>query len=517
MGKASRARSARQAVAEIKREQEMNLRLQKKKKRMVNIIVAAVCVVLCVVFAGSLFFINSAQNSGYFLRRKVAMKSDNLEVNGATFAYFFNYQYQDFVNTYAQNLASYGLNVEMPLREQETSDGQNWFDYMVGLTETNLKEVLYLAEKATAEGMKLDESYHKQIDDIFADIKAQAEQSKVSEEEYIHVLYGQGVSKEDIRKGLELSMLATQYYTKVIDSRTYTDDEINEYFQDNSVDFLTVDYKYYNFTPNVTEDMTAEQAQTEYDKVKAYAERLSKATSPESFDRILTDILKERGTTDTNIQTAIEDSVLVGNVYDEDFEISTWAFSSDAKLNSTKIYTNGNNRGVYMLTKLAYRDEGETRSVRHILISSNSYETDEQAKKKAEEVLAEYNKGEKTAESFGKLAKKYSEDPGSVNTGGLYEQFSKGTMVEEFENWSFDKQRKQGDTGIVKTNHGYHIMYFEEVGEPVWKGEVILSLKDSAYNALFNELKETYKVELIEETLDSVPVIVIKNSSSTAA
>ena len=33
-------------------------------------------------------------------------------------------------------------------------------------------------------------------------------------------------------------------------------------------------------------------------------------------------------------------------------------------------------------------------------------------------------------------------------------------MLPEFENWCFDETRKMGDYGIVRTDYGYHIMYF---------------------------------------------------------
>ena len=35
-------------------------------------------------------------------------------------------------------------------------------------------------------------------------------------------------------------------------------------------------------------------------------------------------------------------------------------------------------------------------------------------------------------------------------------------MVKSFEKWSTDKKRKYGDTDIVKSDFGYHIMYFVE-------------------------------------------------------
>ena len=33
-------------------------------------------------------------------------------------------------------------------------------------------------------------------------------------------------------------------------------------------------------------------------------------------------------------------------------------------------------------------------------------------------------------------------------------------MVTNFENWCFDESRQPGDSGLVRTEFGYHIMYF---------------------------------------------------------
>ena len=36
----------------------------------------------------------------------------------------------------------------------------------------------------------------------------------------------------------------------------------------------------------------------------------------------------------------------------------------------------------------------------------------------------------------------------------------KGDMVAEFEEWLFDAARKEGDTGVVKTDFGFHVMLY---------------------------------------------------------
>ena len=79
---------------------------------------------------------------------------------------------------------------------------------------------------------------------------------------------------------------------------------------------------------------------------------------------------------------------------------------------------------------------------------------------KAQEILDQWLSGDKTEDSFATLANENSADTGSNTNGGLYSGVTKGQMVEAFNDWCFDSSRQVGDYGIVKTQYGYHIMYF---------------------------------------------------------
>ena len=79
---------------------------------------------------------------------------------------------------------------------------------------------------------------------------------------------------------------------------------------------------------------------------------------------------------------------------------------------------------------------------------------------KAQEILDVWLSGDKTEDSFAELANENSADTGSNTNGGLYTGVTEGQMVEAFNDWCFDADRKAGDYGIVKTQFGYHIMYF---------------------------------------------------------
>ncbi len=103
-------------------------------------------------------------------------------------------------------------------------------------------------------------------------------------------------------------------------------------------------------------------------------------------------------------------------------------------------------------------EEDKTATVRHILLLTQGKNEAEKAAihKKMEDILARARKGE----DFAALAKEFSEDPGSKENGGLYEDYGRGKMVKPFEDAMFSVPVGQ-ISGIVETNYGYHIIKVE--------------------------------------------------------
>lgn len=97
----------------------------------------------------------------------------------------------------------------------------------------------------------------------------------------------------------------------------------------------------------------------------------------------------------------------------------------------------------------------KTYTVRHILLSTQgkSDSAKQAIHKKMESILQRARNGE----DFAKLAKKYSEDPGSKDKGGLYKDVQIGMMVPPFEEAALNTPiGKISD--IVETRYGYHIL-----------------------------------------------------------
>ena len=107
-------------------------------------------------------------------------------------------------------------------------------------------------------------------------------------------------------------------------------------------------------------------------------------------------------------------------------------------------------------------------NVRHVLIKPEGDETtaytDEQiagAKISAEDMLNLWKtSGDISEESFIDLAKNNSAD-GSAAEGGLIADIHPySQLVDEFLNWSIDPARTVGETGVVTSPYGAHIMYY---------------------------------------------------------
>ncbi|MBQ8360155.1 MAG: peptidylprolyl isomerase [Oscillospiraceae bacterium] len=155
------------------------------------------------------------------------------------------------------------------------------------------------------------------------------------------------------------------------------------------------------------------------------------------------------------------------------------------------------------------KESGLISTVRHILIAPEGGTTDEEtgtttytdaewaaALTQAEKVLDEWKAGEATEESFGTLATTYTDDTGSASTGGLYEGIAPGSnYVEEFLAWAIDMNRQTGDTDIVKTEFGYHIMYFVS-GEPYWLSSAETQLLSERTAAMIDEAEAKWPMKV---------------------
>lgn len=153
----------------------------------------------------------------------------------------------------------------------------------------------------------------------------------------------------------------------------------------------------------------------------------------------------------------------------------------------------------------------ELASVRHILVSvkqdgEGAGLSEAEARKRIAKIQAELKKGAK----FDALAKKYSDDPGSKESGGLYEDADPSKWVPEFR----DAARTQpvGKVGApVKTQYGYHLVKVEsrKAARQVPFEEAKAAAEQGAQRerqaAVWNELMDSLRKEIPFEMLKPAP------------
>ncbi len=124
--------------------------------------------------------------------------------------------------------------------------------------------------------------------------------------------------------------------------------------------------------------------------------------------------------------------------------------------------------------------EFTTASVRHILIGFEG-RTEEEAKTLADDLTSRIRQGEDMAA----LATEYTEDPGSKENGGLYENEMVMKWVAEFKQAALDQELNVvGDP--VKTSYGYHVIRVEDRQIPEYE-DVSEMIKNSIVEENFME------------------------------
>lgn len=419
----------------------------------------------------------------------------DIKVN--TYNYYFALYYnnlQSTVSSYKQygiDLDEANMNVDFDKKLSEqtrTEDGKTttWLEYVQEQVEDSIKDTYANYYKAVKENKGKDpeitDDQKKEIKDALKSYKESAHKYGYTVSGYIEAAMGHGVTKDVFVREATISYIAENYesdHKNDSDAKTYTDKELNAYKKKNKSKLQSVDIKM--FECDSEDDAKAFKKALKADGSNFAA--LASKYSSDDFDKKANKDSQETTYNDMARSTMEGLSVAISTADDDKkYPGLDWLYSSDRKAGDVR----QDSTTVVYVVKPVYMSDAKTVNVRHILIapkSSNSSDdsssstsakncTDKEwaaAEKKAKSILAKYNSGDKTSKSFAKLAKSNSSD-GNASNGGLYENVIPNQMVPTFNAWCFDSSRKAGDVGIVKTEYGYHIMYFEgKNDQAVWQ------------------------------------------------
>lgn len=478
--------------AEKMPKEKKKFKIKNKKAFKIAMISIACAIVVAIITAVCVWFFTVPNSDEKMNLGNVALTVGNTDVSIG----MYNYYYQGTVNSYLQQ-AQYGYNdidPTVPYDEQFTTDEDgnkiSWLDVFKKDTIDHIQYVLSYYEAALENGITMTEAQKNQIDEYIKGVASSAANKEMSIDAYIQQEYGEHCGEATLRKILKQSSIASNYYQQVLADNKTDENAFNAYFEENKKQYLSAKFSCIEILGEGTDEASLaklEKRVEEYQsKVKDKASLISliPTASAELIDQYIEhEYFKTEKEAVDKLSEASEMTLNYGEIKNEfSAEIADWLVDGENGVGKTNYYIDKDYGFAYLFVKTEkpFYPKDELYSVRHILVIPESANQSEEsnskveyteaewkaALEKANSILKEYNEGDKTEVSFALLAEAKSDDTESTSSGssgfygGAFEGVPLGQMVPEFEKWAVDKTRKYGDVEIVKSQFGYHIMYF---------------------------------------------------------
>lgn len=521
---------------------EKQLAEKKEAKKLKIYTITFVAIMALVVVIGlSTVIGNTISTSGIIERGTTALTLNDKEINAAELSYYYMDSINGFYSSAAEQYGdyasliiqyNYGLDLSKPLNTQQYygDEETTWADYFVDAAISNAKSIYALNELAVKEGHKMTEDEQKNLDSALANLTRQAVESGYSSaKDFLHAMYGYGASVDTYTDYLSMSAMADSYYAAHADTLTYDDAAIRAYEADHYNEFSSYSFSYYylssdSFLEGGTEDEDGHTTYSDDEKNAALAaaeqaaNSLLSANTAELLDKAVKDLeinkenesaaittLENAFYSDTKIPTVIRDWLADGEHKQGDTAVvPNTVTSTDAEGNELTVTS-----GYYVVLFDSIRDNNsKMANVRHLLVAfeggttdsdGHTVYTDEEkaaAKAEADQLLKQWMDGDATEESFAALATEHTDDDGSKETGGLYEDINDDTtFVEPFLEWAL-ADHKPGDTEIIETEYGYHIMYYSSTDELTYRDAMIsTTLKNNDIEAWYHSIVDAVTVK----------------------
>ncbi|MCQ2456114.1 MAG: peptidylprolyl isomerase [Clostridia bacterium] len=492
-----------------------NIKKTDSKEVLKKVLIIAAVVVVAALLIGLTVY-NSLADSGIKERKTTALETENFSFSASDMSYFFYSTYQNMNSLYSQFGIDLGIKKGVSLKNQNCDMAEGtWYDYFMGQAVDSASDILSRCEAAKAAGIELDDEDYDSIDAYVDGIAESAEANNYSLKNYIRAMYGLTVNESDLRHCAELSVLADKYSQSISDAVDVSDETLEKEYEAHKdtydrASYLTFAFDYKDVLPEAEKDEEGNEIEPdEATKAAAIktaregAEKLAACTDEESFTAAVKAYLKNSmNLSDEDIESAIPQLTKKGATLNSSDEKSAWIFT--ANKGDVKEFDDEEN-GVFtviLVTESRARDESiASADTRHVLFNHSTYENDTEPRKIYDKWVADGAK----EEDLIALAKEYSEDPGSAENGGLYEDVAQGSFITEYDEWLFDGSRKAGDYDFIESkDYGWHIVYYVAAGDTSWKSEIKTNLRDAAVDKANEEAKAQYVVTSVEKALDMI-------------
>ena len=535
MSASSKKKLRKEMAASKMTERQQKEQAEAKKLKRISVAFVAIMLVVALL-AGSILVTRAVNQSGYFEKNTIAATVGEHELTTVEVNYYFTDYvrsiYQQWYNQYGTSINMYmsfmGLDLNKPLDRQvyDAKTGQTWAEFFLESALEKARTDYALYDKAMADkDFKLSEDDQKNLDamgdtlDLYAMYFGYKNADK-----YLGATYGWGSDVNSYVNYNKVSTIANAYYTQYSDSLKYEDEDIRKYEEENYDKYTSFTYNSYyvsitSYLPSgvTSSKATAEQRAEAVKKAEEVAKDLAGAEDLVKLDEAIKALpinkdnknaatTKNTGVlyTALNLSDAAKDWLSDdAREYDDIAYFVDESTSTDADGKETKTVN-----GYYVIGYMSH-DENlrKLASVRHLLVKfeggttdssgNKTYSKEEKAaaKLEAERLLEVWKKGKATEETFINMVKEYSDDS-SKDSGGLFEGIhTNSSYVDSFKAWSLDTARKPGDTGVIVSDFGYHVMYYVKDGDLTYRDYMITEdLRTADVEKWYKGIIDTVKI-----------------------
>lgn len=470
---------------------------KKKSSRIKNIIITVLSVLVILFLLYGIGY-----STGFIQRNLTAVKIGDYKVNALEYRLYYTDAKMNLIEQHGDAMQENGTDLSKPLESQKYTDEMSWSEYLHKSTLAELTEVFGVYSDAVKANHVMSEASKAIVETYMSSIEDAAELQKITADKYLNNIYGKNIGAKEYREALTRRYYAIDYIQTLQADYHPSEEDIQAYYDENPDKFDVVDYNLYHVNWETVED-DKEQTNKNKEAAKKIADDiLARGTTAESFAQAVydnaPDSLKDyyKDTETTRIRTAM--------IREDAGPIAEWYTDPERKEGDMTIIESDGKYTV-LLFHSRYLEQYNSVSVRHILFvpadPEDSEDTDEVLKvhqecvDEAEAVYTEFLNGDKSEDSFAALAEEHSADSASRALGGLYEEFGKNEMEDAFEDWSFDEARKPGDTDIIQTDSGYHIMYFVGEGRPAWIVKAEEKMAEEYFDKIFSASTENLEIK----------------------
>lgn len=482
------------------------------------IVVAVLCVVMLVYTA--------VDALGVIDRNTTAMTVGEDKISVAELNQYYSSIRSSFMNENYYLLSMYGYDLTSGTFDLQTclyDSSMTWKEYLMKQAQNVAQEVSLLYQEARKNGYEMSADDQAQYDTYMQSLETAAEDYGVSSSKYCKLLYGSGTRLSDVEAYYSKRVYSAGYYNTVLEGFGIDDAAVQAYYQENADDYDEMNYYLYSVSYDsytYDEDSTEEGAPKSEDEATQMTEASMEAARTEAealmgrlnaagsnFDEICAAYDEDEDFTTGKTQTVVSS-------LDADSEIGAWLLDESRTAGDRIVVEDSNSSAMCLLLYVGRAENDDyTVAVRHCLIAFESADDDttedeiaavetanEGKQAEAEALYAEWLAGNATEESFIAMTQEHSAD--NADEGGLYTGVYAGQMVTSFNDWCFDESRQPGDSDIVESEYGYHIMYFVENEGLTYLTEIEDDLVSDKYEEYLTELESSYTTTYNNTAID---------------